>query len=73
MEVQTPGWHELKGTSSPEAVTMLQVTEQNPSTFMGILILIIPPSILTTILDTNTMDPTQLIPILVLKIWNFTD
>ncbi len=71
VEIQTPSWRDLKGPTTPDAVNLLQVAEQNPSTFKGKLGLIIPPLVLTTILEANTMDPADLIPILLVKFQDF--
>jgi hypothetical protein len=49
----------------------LQVPEQNPSVFHGKSSIIIPPLLLTAILDAASMDPTQLIPILSAKFQEF--
>ena len=62
---------ELKGATTPEAVSSLQVAKQNPSSFKGKLRLIVPPLVLTTILEANTIDPTKLIPILLAKFQDF--
>jgi hypothetical protein len=32
VEIQTPSWRDLKGAITPEAVSLLQVAEQNPRT-----------------------------------------
>jgi len=64
VEFQTPTWRDLKGSMTSEAVNLLQVGEPNTSLFKGKLGMIIPPLVLTSILEAGTMDPAQLIPIL---------
>jgi len=64
IEFQTPTWRDLKGATTPEMVNLLQVGEQNSSSFKGKLGMIVPPLVLTSILEAGTMDPAQLIPIL---------
>lgn len=50
-------------------MSTLQVADQNPSTFGGKLVIIVPPLVLTLGLEANTMDPAHLIR--VLSIVNF--
>jgi len=64
VEFQTPTWRDLKGATTPEAVNLLQVGEQNSSLFKGKLGMIVPPLVLTSILEAGTMGPAHLIPIL---------
>ncbi len=71
VEVPTPSWRDLKGATTPDAVHLLQVGDQNPSLFKGKLVIIVPPLVLTSILEANTMDPTRLIPILSTKFQEF--
>ncbi len=71
VEIPTPCWCDLKGATSPETVNSLQVAEQNPSMFKGKLGIIVPPLVLMTILEANTMDPAHLIPILSIKFQDF--
>jgi hypothetical protein len=61
----------LKGVATAAVVEALQVLEQNPSVFYGKSSIIIPPLVLTAILDAASMDPTQLIPILSAKFQEF--
>jgi hypothetical protein len=71
VEVPIPSWRDLKGATTPDAVRLLQVGDQNPSLFKGKLGIIVPPLVLTSILEANTMDPTSLIPILSSKFQEF--
>jgi hypothetical protein len=64
VEVPTLSWRDLKGTITPKAVALLQVADQNPSMFKGKLGMVVPPLVLTTVLNSNTMDPAHLIPVL---------
>jgi hypothetical protein len=65
VEVNTPSWRDLKGATSPEAA------DQNPSVFKGKLGIVIPPLVLTSILEADTMIPANLIPILSNKFQEF--
>jgi hypothetical protein len=58
--------------TSPEAVDLLQAADQNPSVFKGKLGIVIPPLVLTSILEADTMIPASLIPILSNKFQEFT-
>jgi len=71
IEFQTPTWRDLKGATTPEMVNLLQVGEQNSSSFKGKLGMIVPPLVLTSILEAGTMDPAHLIPILLGKFQEF--
>jgi hypothetical protein len=71
VEIQTPSWWELKGATTPEAANLLQVAEQNPSTFKGKIGPHCSPLVLTTILEASAMDLAQLIPILLEKLRDF--
>jgi hypothetical protein len=70
-EIQTPSWRDLKGALTPEAVEALQVTDQNPSVFKGKLGMIVPPLVLSSMLEAETMNPAELIPILLVKFQEF--
>lgn len=71
IDFQTPVWRDLKGANNREAVLALQVPDQNPSSFKGKPGFIIPPLVLTSILETNTLDPAELIPVLITKFTEF--
>jgi hypothetical protein len=71
VEVNTPSWRDLKGAISPEAVDLLQAADQNPSVFKGKLGIVNPPLVLTSILESDTMIPVSLIPILSNKFQEF--
>jgi len=71
VEFQTPSWRDLKGATNPESVRLLQVGEQNSSLFKGKLGIIVPPLVLTSVLEENTMEPSHLIPSLSNKFQEF--
>jgi hypothetical protein len=71
IEIQTLSWRGLKGALTPEAVDALQVADQNPSVFKGKLGMIVPPLVLTSMLEAETMNPAELIPILLVKFQEF--
>jgi hypothetical protein len=71
LEFNAPIWRDLKGAVNAAAVVALQVPEQNPSVFHGKCCIIIPPLVLTAILDTASLDPALLIPILSTKFQEF--
>ncbi len=71
VEFQTPSWRDLKGATNPESVRLLQVGEQNSSSFKRKLGIIVPPLVLTSVLEANTMDPSHLIPALSSKFQEF--
>jgi len=53
----------LKSAASLENLSLLTVPDQNPTMFRGKVSLIVPPLVLTSILEAKTMCPLVLIPI----------
>jgi hypothetical protein len=61
----------LKVATSPDLVSALTTPEQNPSVFRGKSSLVVPPLVLTTIMEANTLCPATLILILSQKFQEF--
>ena len=61
----------MKGATDAAAVQALQVPDQNPPVFRGKSSILIPPLVLTAILESTSLDPSQLIPILSAKFQEF--
>jgi hypothetical protein len=70
-EVAVPIWRDLKAVASAENVASLTVPDQNPSVFRGKNSLVVPPLVLTTILDAKTLCPATLLPLLSQKFQEF--
>jgi hypothetical protein len=70
-ETTAPVWRDLKAVTSAENVASLTVPEQNPTVFRGKNSLIVPPLVLTSILEAMTLCPATLIPILSQKFQDF--
>lgn len=70
-ETTTPVWHDLKNVTSVENVASLTVSVQNPSAFHGKNSLVVPPLVLSSILEAKTLCPATLIPILSSKFQKF--
>jgi hypothetical protein len=51
LEFNAPLWRDLKGASDAAAVSALQVPDQNPAVYRGKASIIVPPLVLTTILE----------------------
>jgi hypothetical protein len=71
LEFNAPVWRDLKGAPDAAAIQALQVPDQNPSVFHGKSSILIPPLVLTAILESTSLDPSQLIPILSAKFQEF--
>jgi hypothetical protein len=70
-ETTAPVWRDLKAATSTDHVIALTVPEQNPSVYRGKSSLVVPPLVLTTILEAKTLCPAALIPILSQKFQEF--
>jgi hypothetical protein len=70
-ETSVPVWRDLKAVASADNVASLVIPDQNPSLFRGKCSLIVPPLVLTSILEAKTLCPSQLIPILSSKFQEF--
>jgi hypothetical protein len=70
-ETTTPLWRDLKSATTTENVASLVIPDQNPPVFRGQSSLIIPPLVLTTVVDANTLCPASLIPIMSSKLQEF--
>jgi hypothetical protein len=71
LEFNAPVWRDLKGATDAAAVQALQVPDQNPPVFRGKSSILIPPLVLTAILESTSLDPSQLIPIISAKFQEF--
>jgi hypothetical protein len=71
LEFNAPAWRDLKGAQDAAAVKALQVPDQNAQVFRGKSSIIVPPLVLTAILESTSLDPTELIPILSTKFQDF--
>ncbi len=70
-ETPTPVWHELKAVTSADHVASLIVPDQNPPVFWGKNSIVVPPLVLNSILESKTLCPSTLIPILSAKFQEF--
>jgi len=64
LDFATPLWHDLKNATTEEAVQNLQPQEQSSSTFKGKQVMIVPPLVSVTMLETKSLLPSTLIPAL---------
>jgi hypothetical protein len=64
LEFNAPVWRDLKGAPDSAAVSALQAPEINPSVYRGKASILVPPLVLTAILEATSLDPAPLIPIL---------
>jgi hypothetical protein len=70
-ETTVPVWRDLKAVTAAENVASLTVPDQNPPVFRGKTCLIVPPLVLTSILEAKTLCPEPLIQILSSKFQEF--
>jgi hypothetical protein len=63
LEYDVPKWSELREATSKESVTDLFVPTRNPPKLRCKNILLIPPFVTAAILESETLDPSSLIPI----------
>jgi hypothetical protein len=70
-ETNVPVWRDLKAVTAAETVAQLTVPDQNPPIFRGKTCLIVPPLVLTSILEAKTLCPATLIQILSSKFQEF--
>lgn len=71
LEFGVPAWRDLKGVQSESEVDALAAPEQNPSMTQVKNSVWIPPLVLVTILEAQSMNPAVLIPILSTKFQEF--
>jgi hypothetical protein len=71
IEFNAPVWRDLKGAPDEAAVGALQAPDQNPTVHRGKTSILVPPLVLTTILEATSLEPAQLIPILSAKFQEF--
>jgi hypothetical protein len=71
LEFNTPLWRDLKGVTDEEGIKKLFPQEQPSSTFKGKRMMLIPPLVLSTILEAKSLSPVVLIPALSAKFQEF--
>jgi hypothetical protein len=71
LEFPTPAWRDLKNALGKEAIDILLPPEQVTSYYKGKQVLIVPPLVTVTILESNSLLPAVLIPALSSKIQEF--
>jgi len=71
LEFATPLWRDLKNATTEEAIQNLQPQDQSSSLFKGKQVMIVPPLVSVTILETKSLLPSVLIPALSSKFQEF--
>jgi hypothetical protein len=71
LELAVPSWRDLKGTQSSADVGALVVPDQNPTIAKFKNSLMVPPLVLLSILEAQSLVPADLIPVLSVKFQEF--
>jgi len=71
LEFATPLWHDMKNATMEESVQNLQPQDQSSATFKGKQVMIVPPLVSVTMLETKSLLPSTLIPALSTKFQEF--
>jgi hypothetical protein len=71
LEFATPLWRDLKNATTEEAIQNLQPQDQSSSLFKGKQVMVVPPLVSVTILETKSLLPSVSIPVLSSKFQEF--
>jgi hypothetical protein len=71
LEFPTPIWHDLKTVSTGEALKNLLPQDPSTTSYKGKQTMVVPPLVLVTILETDSLPPEVLIPALSAKFQEF--
>ena len=71
LEFATPLWHDMKNATMEESVQNLQPQDQSSATFKEKQVMIVPPLVSVTMLETKSLLPSTLIPALSTKFQEF--